>query len=178
MRRRCVLLAALASLTGCGARTGLDGATGTEDEAADSGEGLASTGGFVVATCEGTPTGNVPGVVLILEASSSCLDLEQSPQPAALVLTTFSMSLNQLRVGDSFNISGVGLYSATTSGERVSASGSSLPVVQGSFSFESYIPGETATGMYDVSFADGTAAQGSFVVNVACNTVTCGEDAG
>jgi hypothetical protein len=155
MRGGWITVLALA-LWGCGAHSALQTASGGTGSGGSATTFPSFTGRF----SESCAPTDGPAFGIDLDGSSSC-ELSTLPTGGVQFLV-WGSDLDSLETGAATLTVG-GDVNAFTQGYRV-LSGSVTQVTGGTLTISTYTAGQSATGSYDVTLADGSAAQGTFHV--------------
>jgi hypothetical protein len=174
------------ALLGCGARNELlvesdAAAGGAGGGRADAGSTSASTGGGASASLAHLQASCAPNdgaaILLSVDGTTSCAP---STTPiGALQFLVWGSDLMGLRpsLGPGSTLTIGDGVSALAQGYRMVEVGSSAmptPMTSGTLVFTIYLAAESATGSYDVTFSDGSTAQGSFDAVSCPQGATCG----
>lgn len=175
MRRSWWVAATLTLLAcgACGARVTVDGAigTGTGTGTGTGGAGGGSTAVEQARIDRGCAPTDGPAIVLTLDTAPDCAD----PVGPGLQITISAPVLAGLHAGETLTVNSDG--NAPVQGVRVTQVGqgsSVLLVSQGSVVLTTIVVDQSMTGSYEVTFADGTNAHGSFSAVWCLGQSTCG----
>jgi hypothetical protein len=156
------------ALVGCGARVVLDGAGSTGD--AGAGGSPVETAVFA-ASC--APTDG-PAILLTITPGVECSAPEASTGGLQILIS--GAALGELQAGATLTIGssptapvqGAEIIETTAGGKTV------LTVAEGSVVLTSFVAMAAATGSYQVTFVDGSTAQGGFSAVWCPGPSTCG----